>query len=100
MFALQFLSKFFASKHGLTVKFIYFLLLPIVYMFVYSDFYSIGKESYRRNISVLQLRLENGKNLLCGVGISLPKFQSQKLICTKYAHIERKATIISDYSKC
>jgi hypothetical protein len=100
MFALQFLSKIFASKHGLTVKFIYFLLLPVVYMFGYSDFYSIGKESYRRNISVLQLRVENGKNLLCRVGISLPKFQSQKLICIKYAHIERKATIITDYSKC
>jgi hypothetical protein len=55
-------------------------------MFVYSDFYSIGKESYRRNISVLQLRVENGKNLLCGVGISLPKFQSQNLIRTKYMH--------------
>jgi hypothetical protein len=100
MFALQFLSNFFASKHGLTVKFIYFLQSPIVYMFGYSDFYSIGKESYRRNISVLELRVENGKNLLCGVGISLLKVQSQKLIRTKYAHIERKATIISEYSKC
>jgi len=68
-------------------------------MFGYSDFYSIGKESYRRNISVLQLRVENGKNLLCGVGISLPKFQSQNLIRTKYAHVERKATIISELFK-
>jgi hypothetical protein len=41
-------------------------------VFGYSDFYFIGKESYRRNISVLQLRVENGKTFCVELASACP----------------------------